>query len=621
MENSAESPADAQFCRALSLHRQSRFEEASLAYEEVLRRQPRHVQALTFLSVIAFERREPARALELTARALEVDPASAAIHLMQGHVRLQLRHHEAAVASYERALALKPDLPDAYWHRGNALAELGRHHAAVESYDAALRLDPRRAEVHASRGLALSELRQFQEALASFDCALAIDSASAQAHLSRAIALRELRRLEEALASQDRAIALRPDYALAHANRGNLLSELESFDAALASYDAALCIDPANVDALCNRGNLLAELLRLDEALASFDRALSIRSDYAQAHFSKAFVCLVLGDWSKGWREFEWRFRNEHCVTSREARSFSQPQWRGEPVAGKTILLHCEQGLGDTIQFCRFAKCVADLGARVVLEAPAALVRLLTSLSGVAQLLTRGEAVPAFDLHCPLLSLPLALNITPTRVPAEVPYLRSDAGRVKHWKARLGERTRARVGLVWSGGFRPEQPELWAVNRRRNVPLAKLGPLRHPGIEFYSLQKGQHAETELADAVARGWDGPDLLDLTSELEDFADTAALIEQLDLVITVDTATAHLAGALGKPVWILNRFDTCWRWLLERSDTPWYPTARLYRQERRGDWDGVIRRVRADLEELACTASSRTCRQRVQNRSTSR
>jgi len=238
----------------------------------------------------------------------------------------------------------------------------------------------------------------------------------------------------------------------------------------------------------------------------------------------------------------------------------------------------------------------------VILEVPEPLVGLLGSLDGVAQLVPYGDLLPPFDLHCPLMSLPLAFRTTLSTIPACVPYLAADRRKVLEWSQRLGERRRLRVGLVWSGGFRPQQPELWPVNRRRNIPLAKLAPLAHTDAQFFSLQKGDAAEAELAGLIAQGWNGPQLTDHSSLLTDFSDTAALVEQLDLVIAVDTSTAHLAGALGKPVWILNRFDSCWRWLLDRTDSPWYPTVRLYRQDRPGDWDSVVQRVRVDLDDLA-------------------
>jgi hypothetical protein len=226
---------------------------------------------------------------------------------------------------------------------------------------------------------------------------------------------------------------------------------------------------------------------------------------------------------------------------------------------------------------------------------------LLAGLEGVSQIVERGSSLPEFDYQCSLLSLPLALKTTLSTVPGRNPYLRSDAGRRNHWQSVLGGRTKPRVGLAWSGGFRSHQPELWGVNGRRNIPLAKLAPLKSPEIEFYSLQKGQPAESELTEVIAKNWDGPELRDHTNELHDFADTAALIEQLDLVISVDTSIAHLAAALGKPVWLLNRFDTCWRWMTVRTDSPWYPTMKLYRQERPGDWDGVVQRVKTDLLRL--------------------
>jgi len=602
MTSSAESPVEAEFHRALTLHRQARIDEARILYEQVLQRQPRHVQALTFLSVIAYESKEPERTLELSAKALAVDPRSAASHLMHGHAQLALRRFEAAVASYDRAIALESGLADAYIHRGNALIELGRHAAAVESYDKALAVRAHGADIHHNRGLALCAVRRHEAALASYNQAIAIDPHHAEAYFSRANVLQELQRLDAALSSYDQAIALRPDHAMAHSNRGNVLSELRRFDAALAGYDAAISLQSDYADAHCNRGNLLADLRRFGDALQSFDRAVAAAPGYAHAYFSRSLVRLLLGDFENGWRDFEWRWQSEHSATSREKRIFSQPLWLGgESLRGKTLLLHCEQGLGDTIQFCRYAELVADLGARVIFEAPAALASLLESLRGVAQWVVRGAPLPPFDYHCPLLSLPLALRTTLQSVPAQVPYLRSGPERVRHWQDRLGARTRPRVGLVWSGGIRPPQLQPWsAVNKHRNIPLAKLAPLEDCGVELYSLQKGQPAESELAELAAKG--GPAIVDYSSELHDFADTAALMQQLDLIISVDTSTAHLAGALGRPVWILNRFDTCWRWLLDRSDSPWYPTARLYRQESGGDWDGVVARVRRDLAAFA-------------------
>jgi tetratricopeptide (TPR) repeat protein len=626
-----------QFRKALALHQQARLDDAERAYREVLERQPRHVHALNFLGVIALHAGRAEEALDLVARALEIDPQHVGALFVQGQLLMRMERWEAALASLEQATAVKPDFVGALLHcadvlgrlgryaeavrrydriieldaniaeahnnRGNALRQLQRHDAAIVSYDRAISLSPQTPEPYFNRGLALHSLKHHDAALASFDQALQVNPHYAQAYFARGNVLKDVRQLGAALASYDRAIAARGDYAEAFANRGNVLAELDRSDAALASYERAIAFDPRHIDAYCNRGNLLSDLGRLDEAITCLDDALAIDPDHAQAHFTRAFVCLLRGDFPQGWREFEWRWKSEHCVTSREKRYFPQPQWRGNAsLEGKTLFVHCEQGLGDTIQFCRYLKLAAARGARVIFEVPPALRRLLAGLEGVAQPVLRGETLPAFDYYCPLLSLPMAFNTTLDTVPVEIPYLRVNPERALYWREKLGVRTRPRVGLVWSGGFRPDQPELWNVNRRRNIPLSKLAALRHPEVEFYSLQKGQPAEGELGALIAEGWEGPAIADLTGELDDFEETAALIQQLDLVISVDTSTAHLAGALGKPVWLLNRFDTCWRWMWERSDSPWYPTLRLYRQTHRGDWDGVVSRVRIDLDKWA-------------------
>jgi hypothetical protein len=639
MNTGIEAVADGFFRQALAHHRAERIEEARAAYEKVLQFQPRHVAALTFLSMIALQSKDPKRALRLAAEALQSDPSNAAAHLMQGNAHFDLQRPTAALASYERAIAPKPDLAEAHFRRGNVLSDLGRHQEAVVSYDRALALTPQAAEVHNNRGnslrilkryaeavdgygraiaaapciaephfnqgLALYELDRPTEALASFDRAIALRPEYAEAHLSRGNALKRLSQPQAALASYQRAVQLKGDYAEALCNQGNVQSELGRFDAALASYDAAIAAAPGYADAHCNRGNLLGDMMRFEEALQSFDLAIAADPGYAQARYCKSLVSLLLGDWESGWRDFEWRWENPHCASIKERRNFPQPQWLGaEPLEGRSILLYGEQGLGDVIQFCRYATLVAERGARVILQAPRALGNLLRSLPGVAQVVAPGEPLPHFDFHCPLLSLPLAFHSTPATIPARVPYLRSSIGKSQQWRDKLGAAAKPRVGVVWSGGFRADQPELWAVNNRRNIPLAEMAGLIHPGMEFYSLQKGEPAESELAQCKAGAGAAPELIDVARELHDFEDTAALIEQLDLVISVDTSTAHLAGALGKPVWILNRFDTCWRWFLQRTDSPWYPTARIYRQERPHDWSGVVGRVRADLARFAAT-----------------
>jgi tetratricopeptide (TPR) repeat protein len=364
--------------------------------------------------------------------------------------------------------------------------------------------------------------------------------------------------------------------------------------------ERALTVNAGYVHAHLNRGNVLLDLHRLDEALVSFTRAIALKSDFAEARANRASILLLRGNLTQGFADYEWRWKVPHGAVAPQQPTFSQPLWLGkQPLPGKTILLVAAQGLGDTLQFCRYAPLLADSHANVILRVPRSLVALLATLEGVAAVYADDEPLPSFDLWCRITSLPLAFQTTLSTIPAPVPYLRSSAVKAAHWRQKLGERCKARVGLVWSGLNRPKEQEGWSVLNHRIIPLLKLAALKRHDVDFYSLQKGQPAESQLAELLAARWDGPNLIDFSTELHDFSDTAAMIEQLDLVISVDTSTAHLAAAMGKPVWILLCFDSCWRWLMERSDSPWYPTATLYRQECPGNWDGVVERVRQDLD----------------------
>jgi tetratricopeptide (TPR) repeat protein len=495
----------------------------------------------------------------------------------RGLVLAKLNRFDDALASLNQAIVINPGYAKAYSNRGLVLADLNRLDEALANHDHALAIKADLAEAHCNRGLVLASLNRLDEALASHDRAIAIKANFAEGHSNRGLVLASLNRLDEALASHDRAIAIKGGFAEGHANRGVVLAELDRLDEALASHDQAIAIKDDFAEGHANRGLVLARLNRLDEAVASYNRAIAIKPDLASANYNRSMTRLLAGDFENGWVDFEWRWKLESKSIASSRRKFSQPLWLGgEPLVGKSILLHSEQGLGDTLQFCRYAKLVADRGARVILQVEETLKTLLAGLDGVAQVAVRGEALPAFDYHCPLMSLPLAFKTGLYNVPSEVPYLECGPEKRLYWAEKLGKKALLRVGLVWSGGYRANQPEVWSVNSRRNIPLAKFAVLKHPEIEFYSLQKGQPAESELSNLNSARWDGPELIDHTSLLLDFSDTAALIEQLDLVISVDTSTAHLAGACGKPVWILNRFDTCWRWLLDREDSPWYPTA---------------------------------------------
>ncbi len=597
---------------AVALHQRGDLYAASRLYEEILSVQPRHADALHLLGVIAAVSGDAQRAVDLIDQALQVQPRSPTALNNRGAARRELGHWAAAIEDFDRAIALKQDYADAHYNRANVLKDMGNREAALDSYERALAWRPDYPEAWSNRGIVLADLRRREEAVGSYQRAIQLRPGFTEAHYNCGIALCELRRWDQALACFDRAIQLDSTHVGAHASRAVTLDALQRREEALASCERALELDPKRAVAHCNRANLLLAMQRVSEALESYDRAVTLDPDSASIHFNRAMGRLLAGDFVGGWADYEWRWRDTTSWVSQQRRSYAEPRWLGEEsLAGKSILLYCEQGYGDTLQFCRYAAPLAARGARVILEVPRALFGLLQSLTGVAQLVEHGERLPPFDFHSPLMSLPFALKTSLVDVPSDVPYLAPSEDRRRLWRERIGHRgTDARpmrVGLTWSGGHRPEQPELWAVNERRNVPLAAFEAFGRSDIEFYSLQLGDPARGELAALTARGWRGPALADFTPLIRDFADTAALINELNLVITVDTSTAHLAGALGKPVWILNRFDTCWRWMLERQDSPWYPTACIYRQRRPGDWSEVLDRVRGDLWRWADSRSA--------------
>ena len=433
------------------------------------------------------------------------------------------------------------------------------------------------------------------EALACFDRVIARMPHFADGHVGRTMALRGLGRLVEALASYDTAIALSGADPAMMSNRGMILLDMHRDAEALACFDGAVARDATLASAHHNRAITLLKLQRLQDAQASCDRAVALAPETARFQGSKSVVLLQRGEFAEGWRHYEWRKRTEYPAGNKV---FAMPVWLGDAdISGKTLFIHAEQGLGDTLQFCRYTDLVKVRGAQIVMSVQTPLLRLLQrSDPGITVI--DGDDTPAnFDLHCPMMSLPLALGTTLTSIPATIPYLIADPDQVALWRSRLAALSGMKIGLVWAGSPRPDQPDADAIDRRRSITLAHFAGLAGiQGISLVSLQKGGPADQTRTPPA-----GMALHDWTDELDDFADTADLVAALDLVITVDTSVAHLAGGLGKPVWILNRFDHCWRWLENRDDSPWYPTARLFRQTAPGDWDGVISRVRQALTAL--------------------
>jgi tetratricopeptide (TPR) repeat protein len=576
-------------------HHAGRLDRARTLYLKALAAQPNDADVLHLLGLLRHQQGSSLQAAELIAKAVAIKPDYPEAHSNLGNILSDLGRPADALASYREALRLRPDFCEAHSNLGAALHALGRPAEAEASHREAVRLRPDYPEGHANLGNALRDLGHLAEAEASQREALRLWPTYPEAHSNLGSTLRDRGRLTEAEASCREALRLRPDFSEAHGNLGNALRDLGRLTESEASYRDAVRLRPTSAEAHSNLGAALQALGRTAEAEASYREALRRKPDYADAHNNLGHTLLMAGRLREGWNECEWRWKTQHLLEA--ARDFQAPLWNGEPIGDRVILLHAEQGFGDTLQFCRYAPLIAA-GARTILEVQAPLVRLLSRLPGITEIVARGDRLPPFDLHCPLMSLPRAVGTALDTIPAATPYLDADPTRAADWRERLAGLPGLRVGLVWAGSPRSDMPEFTAVDRRRSIALNAVAPLGEvSGVSFISLQKG-----EAAAQAEHPSGGIALHDFTADLDDFADTAALVDGLDLVISVDTAVAHLAGALGKPVWLLNRFDTCWRWLMNRDDSPWYPRLRQFRQSAPGDWDSVIREVREALVRLA-------------------
>jgi len=504
-----------------------------------------------------------------------------------------LKHQQAgrlaeAEACYQRVLAAQPDHADALHLLGVVAHQVGRHDLAVELIGQAIRRNRQNPIYFSNLGVVLKDQGRLDEAMTAYRQATGLKADYAEAHSNLGYALWDQGKIDEAVAACRQAIRLNPELPQAHSNLGIALKTQGKLDEAVAACRQAIRIKSDFADAHSNLGIALKDQGKFDEAVAACREAIRLKPDFADAHWNEALLSLLTGEFESGWTKSEWRWKSASSGLSK--RNFAQPLWLGaETIDRKTILLHSEQGLGDTIQFCRYVPLVAARGARVILEVQEPLRQLMSGLAGVSQCVSKGEALPHFDLHCPLLTLPLAFGTRLDTIPSTIPYLRAPT-HGQDRRAQLGPRDRPRIGLVWSGN--PQHRD----DRKRSIELNTLSPLFDVAATFVSLQRDLRAGDEAALKTRS-----DILNLGPSLASFADTAALISHLDLVISVDTSVAHLAGALGRPVWVLLSFVPDWRWLLNREDSPWYPTARLFRQTDAREWHGVVHRVRAALSDL--------------------
>ncbi|MBV9248158.1 MAG: tetratricopeptide repeat protein [Acetobacteraceae bacterium] len=593
----------------MASHRAGRLTEAEALYLRVLQVQPRNFEALRLFAVLSLQRGKPSEALRLIGRSLEMNPAYAAAWHDRGQILRALGRNDEALECYARALAIDPAFVDAIASRGQTFGALGRNGEALACFDAMVAAAPGSAQALNNRGSALAALKRYSDALSDYDKALSLQPRSTAILNNRGLALQALGRDQEALAAFERALILDPTDARTHNNRGLALQGLDRHENAVGCFDQALALQPGYADAWNHRAASLQELRRFKDALESYERAIALAPEESWFHWNLGLLLLLLGDFERGWPEYEWRLRTGQVVLQR----FQQPLWRGEPLNGRTLLIHTEQGLGDTIQFCRYAPQFAREG-RVILQAPGPLLGLLERLAlpsrkGVGgwganldiagatpprnslpqgdgervAVVPTGDPLPNFDLQCPLLSL-----AGMKRTASNVPYLFADPNRVADWREKIGGEG-LKIGICWQGN-----PAV-GIDRRRSIPLRHFQAIgRIPGVRLISLQR-VYGLDQLTTAP------PELRIETLDAqgyESFDDAAAIMMCLDLVVSSDTAIAHVAGALGRPVWLGTSYVPDWRWGLEGSACDWYPTMRLFRQTTRGDWLSVFAEMAAAL-----------------------
>jgi tetratricopeptide (TPR) repeat protein len=559
--------------------------------------------------------------------ALTIDPNASAAHNNLGNILSMQGKFADAVACYRAALRSVPNDARTWNNLSNSLRQLNDLDEAIDTARRALSLDANFADAHTNLGIALEAKgdAELQNALFHCERAVQIRPELPEAQNNLGLIYRRLNRLDDAIACCREALRLRPDFAEAYNNLGTALLRQDNWEEAADCFRSALRLRPDLVMARVNLATYFWRQDRLEEGIAHctealrqkpdlaaarniigaillkqgefaearthFDEAIRLDPEFAEAHSNLAMVLLPLGEFERGWRAYEWRWKRTDFVT----RPFEMPIWDGSPVAGKTVLLHAEQGLGDTLQFIRYVPVVKKLGATVVCACPKPLLPLLSRCAGIDKLMSQEEPAPKFDVHAPLLSLPGILGTTLSTIPADVPYLFADEKLVEKWRRELAVFPGFKVGIAWKGNSKH------AMDRHRSMPLMQFAPLALDGVHLLSMQKGEGTE-QLAGTAGRFA----VTDLSPRLDvntgAFMDTAAVMKNLDLVITTDTAIAHLAGGLGVPVWVALPFVPDWRWLLDREDSPWYPTMRLFRQTVAGNWEDVFARMSAELEKLA-------------------
>lgn len=578
--------------QAIASNNVDQLEEAREICHVMLKAKPNSTAFLYLMGVIERKLGHADLALKWIEKALLIMPNSAELHCSYAQTLAVQKKHSEAVIAFIHAIALKPDYAEAYFNLGNILNECGDDVNAIEAYKHALTINPNFPEALNNLGVMLKNKGALVEAANCYNRALTAKPDNPLTLDNLGVIYFSLGNLDAAADYHHRALALKPDYPSALNNLGMILRHQGALAESISLLKKALALQPNFPEAFNNLGNALKDCGKLQEAIVAYEQAIALKDDYPDFHNNLAMALLAAGRFEEGWRKYEWRWKSTQLAAARQ--DVAKPLWQGDTTDSRILLIRAEQGFGDTLQFCRYAPLAAARGLRVILEVQPALVRLMESLAGVEQVIAQSDPLPDFDLYCPMMSLPAAFNTRLDTIPTATPYLAVKDEAVNRWRNRLlnGNDKMFKVGLVWAGQSRTCSTDLAATNRRRSISPDLLAPIMDiAGIQFYSLQKGGPAAPKEFG----------MIDLMDKCSDFADTAALIANLDLVISVDTAVAHLAGALGKQVWVLNRFDSCWRWLRNREDSPWYPTLRLFRQPHPGNWESVVSRIRKELKQV--------------------
>lgn len=610
----------------LDHHQKGRLSQALETYQAVLQEYPKDSDALHLSGLAEYQLGKNETAIALIQKAIDIKPDEPRFHDDIGLVFVELGRLDEAAYAFKKALFYDQNNDDTYNNVGNVFYQKGDFEEAIKNYQHAIKFNPNNFEAYNNIGAALKAMDRIDSAIDYYKKALRIKPDAEEIYFNLGVAFNDQCELDAAINNYHKAVALNPDYAEAYNNLGTALNEQGKFEEAIENYNTAVRLKPGYAEALNNLGSAFNDMGKYDEAVEKFKQALQIEPDsaeihynignnfkgkgeyekaiekyknaialnsgYAAAHWNMGLTCLLLGRYKEGWMEYEWRFKKAEHKTIYSYK-LDLPRWNGLSFAGKRLLIHDEQGFGDTIQFVRYLPIVKALGGTVIFETRKPLINILRGFPGIDELVERSndkEAYTGCDLYMPLLSLPGIFNTTVVTIPDKAPYLYADSGKKDYWLGRL-KGDGLKVGLVWAG-------KAGHLNdKNRSCRLEHFLPLSHiKGIQLYGLQKG-----DVASQIERLPEGLIQANLGEEFEDFSDTAGIIESLDLVITVDTAAAHLAGAMGKPVWTLLPFAPDWRWMLDREDSPWYPTMRLFRQKKAGDWDEVISFLAEELKRL--------------------